>query len=286
MTQPILSVVIPTWNRAGMVCEAVASALGQRIGQIEVIVVDDGSTDGTANVLWRTFGSRISLRRLPERLGVSAARNAGTRLATGELVAYLDSDDLWLPGKLDAELRLLEKFPDAAAVVSDSLRFVNGQPDRQSRFAMIGLLEASEGQVRWVSECRWLWTNSMKGPQMSAITLRRKTLDQIEGPLFAEDLIWCEDWEFQMRLFHSCPVIVLPEVWTQVRCLDDGARLGRWNPGKPLSREQEVGLLRARLKVMERAHWLTGLDSHLAAELERFHHDTVSQLAGQNGSGR
>src|SRR5262245_41333862 len=210
MTQPLLSVVIPTWNRAGMVCEAVASALCQRSGQIEVIVVDDGSTDDTANVLGRTFGSHVSLLRLPERLGVSAARNAGTPLATGELVAYLDSDDLWLPGKLDAELRLFEKFPDAAAVVSDSLRFVNGEPDKQSRFALIGLLEASAGQARWVSECLWLWTNSMKGAQMSAITVRRKVLDQLEGPLFAEDLIWCEDWEFQMRVFHSWPVVVLP----------------------------------------------------------------------------
>src|SRR5215813_13643038 len=141
MTQPLLSVVIPTWNRAGMVCDAVASALSQRSGQVEVIVVDDGSTDDTANVLTQTFGSQISLLRLPDRLGVSAARNAGTRLATGELVAYLDSDDVWLPGKLDAELQLLEKFPDAEAVISDSLRFVNGQPDQQSRFSLIGLLE-------------------------------------------------------------------------------------------------------------------------------------------------
>jgi len=284
MTQPLLSVVIPTWNRAAMVSDAVASALGQRGGQVEVIVVDDGSTDDTANMLQRTFGSQITLLQLPERLGVSAARNAGTRLATGELVAYLDSDDLWLPGKLDAELRLFEKFPDAAAVVSDSLRFVNGQPDRQSRFGMIGLLAASEGQVRPVSECQWLWTNSMKGAQMSAITLRRQIFDLLEGPLFAEDLIWCEDWEFQMRLFHSSLVIVFPEVWTQARCMDDGARLGRWNPGKPLTREQEVGLLRARLKVMERASWLTGLDSHLAVELERFRHDTIRQLAQQNGN--
>ena len=284
MTQPLLSVVIPTWNRAGMVCDAVASALCQRSGQVEVIVVDDGSTDNTVNLLRHTFGSQISLLRLPERLGVSAARNKGTRLATGELVAYLDSDDVWLPGKLDAELRLLEKYPDAEAVISDSLRFVNGQPDQQSRFSLIGLLEASAGQPCWVSECRWLWTNSMKGVQMSAMTLRRQILDRIEGPLFAEDLIWCEDWEFQMRLFHSRPVMVLPEVWTQARCVDDGARLGRWNPGKAMTSEQEVGLLSARLKVMERAHWLTGLDSHLATELERFRHDTIHQLARHNGS--
>jgi glycosyltransferase involved in cell wall biosynthesis len=278
VTTPLLSVVIPTWNRARLVCEAVESALSQRIGQVEVIVVDDGSTDDTANMLTRNFGSRIYLLRLASRRGVGAARNAGIRLASGELLAFLDSDDLWLPGKLDAELRVLEQFPDAEAVVSDSLCFVEGQADDHSRFALTGLLAAAQGQARWVSECQWLWTNSMKAVQMSSLILRRKALAHLEGILFAEDLLSCEDWEFQMRVYHRCRVVVLPEVWTWARCLDDGARLGRWDPGKPFTREQEVGLLRDRLTVMERSHWLTGLDTDLAAELERFRDDTTRQL--------
>jgi len=279
VTTPLLSVVIPTWNRARLVCEAVESALSQRIGHVEVIVVDDGSTDDTANVLMRNFGSRIYLLCLPSRRGVGAARNAGVRLASGELLAFLDSDDLWLPGKLDAELRVLGRFSDAEAVVSDSLCFVEGQADDRSRFARTGLLAAAQGQVRWVSECQWLWTNSMNAVQMSSIILRRKALAHIEGTLFAEDLLWCEDWEFQMRVYHLCRVVVLPEVWTWARCLDDGARLGRWVPGKPFTREQKIGLLRDRLKVMERSHWLTGLDADLATELERFRDDNARQLA-------
>ena len=278
VTTPLLSVVIPTWNRARLVCEAVESALSQRNGQVEVIVVDDGSTDDTAKILTRNFGSRIHLLRQPSRRGVGAARNAGIRLTNGELVAFLDSDDLWLPGKLDAELRLLEQFPDADAVVSDSLCFVEGQADDRSRFALTGLLAATQGHVRWVSECQWLWTNSRKAVQMSTLILRREALARIGGTLFAEDLLSCEDWEFQMRVYHLCRVLVLPEVWTWARCLDDGARLGRWNPGKPFTPEQQAGLLRDRLTVMERSHWLTGLDSHLAAELERFRDDTARQL--------
>ena len=278
MTTPLLSVVIPTWNRARLVCEAVESALSQRNGQVEVIVVDDGSTDDTVSMLTRNFGSRIYLLRLPNRRGVGAARNAGIRLAKGELLAFLDSDDLWLPGKLDAEFRVLERFPEAEAVVSDSLCFVEGQAEDVSRFARTGLLAATQGQVRWVSECQWLWTNSMKAVQMSSIILRRKALAHIEGTWFAEDLLSCEDWEFQMRVYHLCRVLVLPEVWTWARCLDDGARLGRWDPGKPFTREQEAGLLRDRLTVMERSHWLTGLDTDLAAELERFRDDTTRQL--------
>jgi len=262
-----------------LVCEAIESALNQRAGQVEVIVVDDGSTDDTVDVLARSFGSRIHLLRLPQRRGPGAARNAGIRLASGELIAFLDSDDLWLPGKLDAELGVLKRFPDADAVVSDSLTFVQGQAEERSRFGRNGLLAASEGQVRWMSECRWLWTNSQNGVATCSITLRRRVLARLGDTLFAEDLVSCEDWELEMRIYHQGRVVVLPEVWAWIRRLDDGARLGRAVPGKPPTREQEIGLLRDRLKVVERSHWLSGLDAHLADELERFRDDTVRQLA-------
>lgn len=83
----------------------------------------------------------------------------------------------------------------------------------------------------------------------------------------------------EMRLYHLCRVVVLPEVWAWVRRLDDGARLGRTAPGKPPSREEQMSLLRDRLKVIERSHWFTELDAYLAAELERFREDTARQLA-------
>jgi glycosyltransferase involved in cell wall biosynthesis len=280
LTRPLLSAVIPTRNRAGMVCEAVESALCQRHGEVEVIVVDDASTDDTANVLAGTFASRIRLIRLPQRRGAGAARNAGVRLASGELVAFLDDDDLWLPGKLDAELRVFERFPDAEAVVSDSLTFVNGQRAEKSFFARNGLLAATDGQVRWANECRWLWTNSVNGVAMCSITVRRRALDRLGlETWFAEDLVSCEDWELEMRVYHHCRVAVLPEVWAWVRCIDDSARLGRAAPGTPRTREQEMGLLRDRLKVIERSDWLTGLDAELAAELDRFRASNVQQLA-------
>ena len=279
MSTPLLSVVIPTWNRAHIVCEAVESALIQRTGQIEVIVVDDGSTDDTAQVLERGFGSRIHLLRMPRRRGAGAARNAGARLASGELVAFLDSDDLFLPGKLDAELRALERFPAAEAVVSDSLSFLEGEADDRSRFALNGLLAAAQGQVRCMSECRWLWTNSQNGVATCSITLRRTAFARIGLTLFAEDLVYCEDWEFELRVYHSCRVVVLPQVWARVRRFDDGSRPGRALPGKPRSREQEISLLSDRLKVIERSHWLSGLDADLTVELERCRVDAAGQLA-------
>lgn len=279
MKNPLLSVVIPTRNRAHLVGEAIESALCQKDGQVEAIVVDDGSTDDTANVVARNFGSRVRYIRIPERRGAGAARNAGMRVARGELLAFLDDDDLWLPGKLDAELRVFERFPEADAVVSDGLMFWDGQPVEISFFVKNGLLAASQGQVRWVSDCPWLWTNSMNGVAMCSITLRRSVLDRLGQTWFAEDLLSCEDWELEMRIYHLCRVVVLPEVWAWVRVFDDGSRIGRPTAGKPRTRAHEIGYLRDRLKVLERSHWLRGLRADLAAELQRFREDTVRQLA-------
>ena len=278
MTKPLLSVVIPTWNRAHIVCEAIESAFAQRIGQVEVIVVDDGSTDNTVEVLEKSFGSRIRLLRLPRRRGAGAARNAGIGLATGKLIAFLDSDDLWLPGKLDAELSVLEHFPEAEAVITDSLSFMEGRAEDRTRFMSNGLLAASSGQVRWLNECKWLWTNSQNGVATCSITLHRNVMGRL-GRVFAEDLVRCEDWEFELRVYHSCRVVVLPEIWAQVRSFDDGTRIGRPLTGEPATREQEIGLLRDRLTVMERSHWLSGLGAELAAEFERFRAETAFRLA-------
>jgi glycosyltransferase involved in cell wall biosynthesis len=279
VTPALLSVVIPTRNRAHLVCEAIESALVQRRGQVEVIVVDDYSTDDTADLLRRTYGSRIRLLSLPERRGAGAARNAGVRLATGELLGFLDDDDLWLPGKLDAELRVLEQFPEAEAIVSDSLSFLQGQRVERSFFVKNGLLTASQGRACWVSECDWLWTNSMNGVAMCSITLRRSLWERLGDVLFAEDLVTCEDWELEMRVYYLSRVVVLPEVWAWVRVFHDGSRVGRPTAGKLRTRAEEIGYLRDRLKVIERSHWLRGLKADLAAELERFREDTVRQLA-------
>ena len=279
MKPPLLSVVIPAWNRAQLVCDAVRSALVQREGEVEVIVVDDASTDNTTEVLEREFGAQIRVLRLEHRRGAGGARNAGARLVGGQFVAFLDSDDVWLPGKLDAELQVLAQFPEAEAVVSDSQNFFEGARDGASRFAQNGLLEATHGRVRLADQCRWLWTNSMNTAHTCSITVRRAALSRLGERLFAEDLVCCEDWEFQMRLYHACRVVVLPQVWSHVRRFDDESRKGRGVPGRPATPEQELVLLRSRLTVMERAGWLTELDSHLATELERFREDTVARLS-------
>ncbi len=98
MSNPLISVVIPTFNRGYVVGEAINSALSQTISAGEIIVVDDGSTDDTSKILGE-FGDEIVVIRQENR-GVSAARNAGVERARGDWIAFLDSDDLWLPNRI------------------------------------------------------------------------------------------------------------------------------------------------------------------------------------------
>jgi glycosyltransferase involved in cell wall biosynthesis len=272
--------VIPTWNRAHVVCEAVESALAQRTEEVEVIVVDDASTDGTIELVKNTFGRRVHLLPLAVQRGQGAARNAGALLACGRYIAFLDSDDVWLPGKLNAELHVFAEFPEANAIVSDSLNFYEGEPDDSSRFAQNGLLAATEGRVRFVEEIDWLWTNSMNIAHTCGITVRRQVLAQLGRRLFADDLRCCEDWDFQMRLYSLGKVLVLPEVYSWVRRFSDGSRAGRSIPGQPPTKEQELMLVRARLSVIERSKPLAEkMSPDLAAELERFRLETEEQFA-------
>jgi glycosyltransferase involved in cell wall biosynthesis len=272
--------VIPTWNRAHVVCEAVESALAQRPEEVEVIVVDDASTDGTIELVKNTFGRRVHLLPLAVQRGQGAARNAGALLACGRYIAFLDSDDVWLPGKLNAELHVFAEFPEANAIVSDSLNFYEGEPDDSSRFAQNGLLATTEGRVRFVEEIDWLWTNSMNIAHTCGITVRRQVLAQLGRRLFADDLRCCEDWDFQMRLYSLGKVLVLPEVYSWVRRFSDGSRAGRSIPGQPPTKEQELMLVRARLSVIERSKPLAEkMSPDLAAELERFRLETEEQFA-------
>ncbi len=106
---PAVSVVIPTHNRARFVPAAIESALAQSFTDLEVIVVDDASIDGTADLLAANFGARVRVERLPFNHGRSTARNVGWSLARGEFIAFLDSDDLWRPEKLALQVPHFER---------------------------------------------------------------------------------------------------------------------------------------------------------------------------------
>lgn len=114
---PRVSVVTPAYNRSRWLGEALESALTQDFAPFEVVVVDDGSTDDTPRVV-RSFGDRVRYHR-QDNAGQSAAVNRGVELARGDLVAFLDSDDAWLPGKLRRQVPMLDGDPGAAVLYAE-----------------------------------------------------------------------------------------------------------------------------------------------------------------------
>lgn len=112
MTRDIrISVVIPVYNAAATVLESVQSCLSQSRPPHEVIVVDDGSTDGTAQLLRERFGERIQIIQLWKNEGPAGARNRGVRLCSGTHIAFQDSDDVWHPDKLKIVADILQRYP-------------------------------------------------------------------------------------------------------------------------------------------------------------------------------
>ncbi|MFS9899880.1 glycosyltransferase family 2 protein, partial [Salmonella enterica] len=106
-------VIMPVYNREDTITAAISSVLAQTYPYFELIIVDDGSMDGTINIVEEIVDERVRLIRGPGRSGVSEARNIGLRAAKGELIAYLDSDNTWKPEYLSAMVAALHKSPNA-----------------------------------------------------------------------------------------------------------------------------------------------------------------------------
>lgn len=189
-----ISVIIPTHNRAQMVVEAVASALGQTHREAEIIVVDDGSTDDTQQRL-EPFADRI-LRIRQENLGVSVARNAGIRAANGEYIAFLDSDDLWHPCKLDLQLAYLRANPEVALLACH----VGKLPAQMHRWAW-PVIDSSLIRLRAIG----LKELAVKTEfATSTVVVRKSCLTSLGG--FNPDFRSAEDRNLWIRLAARFPI--------------------------------------------------------------------------------
>jgi len=237
---PRVSVVVPTRDRRALTAEAVESVLVQSWGDLELVVVDDGSIDGTADHLEASFQDpRLRVLRQENR-GVSAARNRGVRETSGEWLAFLDSDDLWLPGKLERQLAAVEEAPGWEACHTEEVWY------RYGRWANPRKVHAKHGG--WIfSQCLPLCIISP-----SSILLRRALFDALGG--FDESLPACEDYDLWLRLCAARPVLLLPERLTVKR---------NGHPGQ-LS-QAHWGLDRFRV----RALWKVALDPGVPREWRR-----------------
>jgi len=216
-----VSVVIPAFNRARVIGDAIDSVFRQGVADVQVIVVDDGSTDDTRAAVAR-YGPRLCYLHQPNQ-GSAAARNRGLEVATGRFVAFLDSDDVWLPGKLQLELALLARFPEADAVISDSEFWHEGSLVTGSRFAMFGVELPAGLEHPFVSDLPLSWIEKSLF-STCCLTLRRAALPRLGHPPFDPALLSHEDWDFEIRMYHTCKVLVHPRVLAQVRRFDDGTR--------------------------------------------------------------
>ncbi|HEV2761343.1 MAG TPA: glycosyltransferase family 2 protein [Pyrinomonadaceae bacterium] len=129
--RPLVSVLIPCYNAEPFVCEAVESALDQTCGGVEVIVADDGSSDGSVGAIRRRFGSAVRVESLPNR-GACAARNRAFELSRGRFIQFLDADDLLTPDKLEKQLPPLLSG-EADLVFSKGMLFGDGRPARPKK---------------------------------------------------------------------------------------------------------------------------------------------------------
>jgi glycosyltransferase involved in cell wall biosynthesis len=191
---PSVSVIIPTYNRAQKVVRAISSVLCQTFNDYEIIVIDDGSTDSTKTAMAQ-FDECITYIVHSSNLGVSAARNTGIRRSSATFIAFLDSDDYWLPKKLAAHMEFFKTHPYAQACQTDEIWIRKGHrvnPKKRHLKPSGDIFEPS------LELC-------LVSP--SAVMLRRSLLEEVG--LFDEDLMACEDYDLWLRISCKYPVYLI-----------------------------------------------------------------------------
>jgi glycosyltransferase involved in cell wall biosynthesis len=209
---PTVSVIVPAFNAKPWIAEALTSVLSQTVPPGEVIVVDDGSTDGTPEAV-RQFGSSVRYERRANS-GAGAARNLGLRLAKGEYVAFLDADDLWLPEKLEKQLNLFSANPDIAWAYCDSYIFSDREPGVMTRVGRH--LKLRDG---------YIFESLLLGDFIASPTpiVHRDVFARVGG--FVQQPSWvvfAEDWDMWLRIAQHHPVGLVNEPLTKYRLTPSG----------------------------------------------------------------
>ena len=191
-----VSVVIPTFNRAQKVVRAISSVLSQTFTDVEIIVVDDGSTDGTKKEVAQ-FDDLVTYVAHSSNLGVSAARNTGIKGSGAPLIAFLDSDDHWLPEKLAVQVCFFDEHPEAVACQTEELWIRNGRRVNPMKKHLKPSGDIFEPSLKLC----------LVSP--SAVMLKRSFLDEVG--FFDEDLPVCEDYDLWLRISCRYPIHLIKE---------------------------------------------------------------------------
>jgi len=192
---PLVSIIMPAYNRETVIADAIDSVLQQSYLAFELIVVDDGSTDSTTLMASRYEADpRVRLEKRPARQGVSAARNLGLALAKGELIAYLDSDNTWLPDYLSTMVGTFMQMPEIEAAFSGQYLYFPGEPEPT--------------MVRFGSFNKSLLSNN-NYIDLNCFMHRSSALAKAGGG-FCETLKRLEDWDLILRISRSCSMVSVP----------------------------------------------------------------------------
>ena len=200
---PLVSVVVPAYNAERTIGASLASIAAQTVTELEVIVVDDGSTDDTVRVA-QAAGSRDLRVICQANAGHAAARNTGICAARGRYVAFLDADDLWLPDKLQRQIDEIQRNPKMRALQTGAARVDN------------------ELRLLWIEHCRpsadQLWDTlcfrNMPG-LMSTLLIERALFEEVG--LFDPSLVILQDWDLALRLARVGQLHSIPEILTAYR---------------------------------------------------------------------
>jgi glycosyltransferase involved in cell wall biosynthesis len=209
---PLVTVVIPTWNRLPLLREAIASVMAQTYPRWELVVVDDGSTDGTSERVMSLGDPRVQVITLARTHHIGRARNVGAAAGSGELVAFLDSDDLWLPNKLQAQVRALKGTDAGWCYTGFEMMDAHGRALPMRAGTCVPLSGWIAGDV----------LTTRAAVSISTLLVRRSTFDA--AGRFSEDprLVNRGDFELHLRLAAHSPAIAVPDVLVRMR--DHAAR--------------------------------------------------------------
>ena len=200
MDRPRVSVIIPTYNRAQFIEAAIVSVLEQTFSDYEIIIVDDGSTDNTRQVVEPYLDRAQYVYQ--ENGGAGMARNHGLRLARGEYIAFLDSDDLFMPHKLERQIAYLEANP-AVGLVYAGHEFIH---EDGRYFSTQRVRTADAAYPRLMADCRIA---------LPSVLVRRSVLDAVGG--FDETMRIGQDVDLWLRIARHFPVGVIEEPVTRIR---------------------------------------------------------------------
>lgn len=215
-TPPTVSVIVPAYNAGRTIDATLQSVFGQTYRHIEVIVVDDGSTDDTAERV-AAWGDRVVFLR-QANAGPAAARNRAIERARGDFIAFLDADDVWLPEKLEQQTELLSAHPDAAMLYGLSQWWYSwsGEPDDAGRDFVHALGVPAGVVIPPPSLLRpFFITQEAAIPSPSSILVRRSVVERVGG--FDESFRLYEDQVFYAKVCVHAPVLASDACWNRYR---------------------------------------------------------------------